>query len=656
VAHICHLVEGMPLALLLAVSWTRMLRPGQIAALLAGELDGNAYGAGQGLDLLETDWRDVPARQRSMRAVFDHSWRLLTERQQEVLAALAVFRGGFTPQVAREVTGASLRELLSLVDRSLLQRTAPGRYDAHELLRQYAEEKLDERPAAAQRARDRHSRTFCAALGRWAADLKCARQQEALAEMDAEVANVLSAWDWAAARGPVERIRRAMEGLRLYYSWRRLGKGTRSLYVAVVERFRHALPPPDREDHALAKRTLALALMWHAPALDAERTRQLFQESLALLDDASRAGHDARAERALVLLNMGDRTFPVDLKETRPLYERSVALCWSLGNDWDLAKAQTSLGACLSDLGHYGQAEQLYQDALATYRALGDRGGVAHALQGMGLCALLQGRPEGERQVREAMAIYQDMDDQTYDRRTNALWGLSQTLLSLGRYAEARTLLEESTTESDSAGKRCLSNILLGLALVNLGRYKGARTCGQMGLDLAREANARGNAGLALFVLGYVALAEGAYAEAARLLQQSVAAHRRVGQSDMLGWALACLACAAWHQGDLKGALQLALVRGRDWAPHRRCRRYAAAGRRRRRPGARPRARPRGDGARAAGRARPPYLLSMTATGSSLDSVQAIVPALAATMATGMGSVSSQGQGLYKLTLIPRGT
>jgi predicted ATPase len=124
VVRICRLVEGMPLGILLAAAWMELLMPAEIAAEI--EL---------GLDFLETDWRDVPARQRSMRAVFDHSWGLLDEREREILSGLSVFRGGFARGTAERVVGASLRELTALTHKSLLHRSPGGRYEVHELVR-----------------------------------------------------------------------------------------------------------------------------------------------------------------------------------------------------------------------------------------------------------------------------------------------------------------------------------------------------------------------------------------------------------------------------------------------------------------------------------------------------------------------------------------
>ena len=88
ILEICRLVQGMPLAILLASAWTRLLSPTEIIAQLAAH----------SLDLLESRSRDLPERQRSLRAVFDHSWQLLNEDERSLFAALSVFHGGFTAE------------------------------------------------------------------------------------------------------------------------------------------------------------------------------------------------------------------------------------------------------------------------------------------------------------------------------------------------------------------------------------------------------------------------------------------------------------------------------------------------------------------------------------------------------------------------------
>src|SRR5579859_1028258 len=133
VVRICALVAGLPLALELAATWVRTLSCAEVAQEIERDLG-----------FLTTSQRDVPERHRSLRAVFDHSWRLLAADEQRVLRRLAVFRGGFGREAAEQVAGASLPLLAALLDKSLMSRNAAGRYDLHELIRQYLGEQLME--------------------------------------------------------------------------------------------------------------------------------------------------------------------------------------------------------------------------------------------------------------------------------------------------------------------------------------------------------------------------------------------------------------------------------------------------------------------------------------------------------------------------------
>ncbi|NKQ37384.1 MAG: hypothetical protein HF973_17435 [Chloroflexi bacterium] len=123
--EICQLVDGMPLALELAATWTELLSLREIAARIR-----------QNLDILETDLRNLPPRHRSMRAVFDATWQSLSRTEQDVYAQLSVFQGGFTAEAARAVAGASLKTLSVFISKSLLRfNPRRQRYENHELLR-----------------------------------------------------------------------------------------------------------------------------------------------------------------------------------------------------------------------------------------------------------------------------------------------------------------------------------------------------------------------------------------------------------------------------------------------------------------------------------------------------------------------------------------
>ena len=153
VLRICQLVEGMPLALELAASWVLQLSCAEIAAEIEAEID-----------FLTTRARNVPERQRSMRAVFDTSWERLSPQERDILQKASVFRGGFDRRAAEVVTGASLYTLSDLVSKSFLSVSKNGRYTIHELLRQYAAEKLAEDGSLVQETRASHGRYFFALL------------------------------------------------------------------------------------------------------------------------------------------------------------------------------------------------------------------------------------------------------------------------------------------------------------------------------------------------------------------------------------------------------------------------------------------------------------------------------------------------------------
>ena len=205
VVHICQLAQGMPLAIVLAASWLPLLSPTEIAR----EMQKN-------LDILQTDWRDVPERQRSVRAVFDASWRLLEANEQRGLLRLAVFAHGFTRDAAEQVAGADLRMMMNLFNKSLVQRlVSTGRYELHELLRQYALERLrqadDEHAVYAT-----HSQYFLNLAAGLTAQITGQGQLDALDRIEADFENLRAAWLWAVEHDELETVARALDSLFWY--------------------------------------------------------------------------------------------------------------------------------------------------------------------------------------------------------------------------------------------------------------------------------------------------------------------------------------------------------------------------------------------------------------------------------------------------------
>jgi len=186
VRRICRMVAGMPLAILLAAAWLDTLSVDEIAA----EIE-------KSLDMLETEKRDIPDRQRSVRAVIESSWNQVDASAQNLLRRLSVFRGGFTRAAAQEAAGASLRGLSQLVDKALLRRDPDtGRYSIHELLRQYAEEQLRLSPDEEGSAHEDHAKYFADLMKTCGIHVRDQRQKTALMEIESDLDNIRVAWNY----------------------------------------------------------------------------------------------------------------------------------------------------------------------------------------------------------------------------------------------------------------------------------------------------------------------------------------------------------------------------------------------------------------------------------------------------------------------------
>jgi DNA-binding SARP family transcriptional activator len=161
VTRICQLVGGMPLAIELAASWSRLLSPEEIKR----ELE-------QNLDILATSTRDLPERHHSMRSVFEVSWQRLSEDEQRALRKLSVFQGGFTREAARAIAELDLPILLSLVNKSFLWRDIQGRFSQHPLIQQYLQHKANDYPEEKKRVEEKHGLYYLELVKELAPDLR----------------------------------------------------------------------------------------------------------------------------------------------------------------------------------------------------------------------------------------------------------------------------------------------------------------------------------------------------------------------------------------------------------------------------------------------------------------------------------------------------
>lgn len=136
VSEICRLVDGLPLAIVIAAAWVQFHNPELIAERIR-----------ENLDFLSVQRRDLPERHRGITALLNSTWAALSPEEQEILKVLAVFRGHFDFAAAHAVSGADAEMLNRLLSKSLLQIHSEGRYQQHELLRRFVLEQ-GENPSA----------------------------------------------------------------------------------------------------------------------------------------------------------------------------------------------------------------------------------------------------------------------------------------------------------------------------------------------------------------------------------------------------------------------------------------------------------------------------------------------------------------------------
>jgi predicted ATPase/class 3 adenylate cyclase len=528
VAHICRLVDGLPLAIELAAGWVDTLALSDIAT----EIE-------RGLDLLASALRDAPARHRSMRAVFDGSWRRLGAVEQTAFARLSVFRGGSARRAVQHVSGATLPQLQALVGASLLSYDATReRYTVHELLRQYTAEQLARDVEDEWATRDRHAAYYCALLRDLRTDLQGARQRQALEAIEADGENARAAWDWAAQRQQAALLDQALASLGHYYEW----QGRAEEGVAAFRAAAQALAGSPSLD---ARRVRARLLAWQSAYTfilgDHVTAEALLAQSEELLDGAEQAGVDARAERAFVLLQAGLHVVDRDSATARAAFERSRALFEKIGDRWGEAAALSGMGFLyLNLLGDYDLAQQYLEQSLVLRRALDDRLGIVETLTNLSNTARYLGRvAESERLAREGYTLALSLGNRQAIAR--AAGNLGMALSWSGDYAEAYGLLQETATIYADLGDRLnLANAYarLGMSEMLLNRYADARATLERGLKLARGMGAVIEVGFCLDLLATVALAEGAYTEARSLVAEAIPPLTAVGErwflSDML--------------------------------------------------------------------------------------------------------------------------
>jgi predicted ATPase/DNA-binding XRE family transcriptional regulator len=478
IVKICRLVEGMPLGIELAAAWVRTLSCEEIAS----EIE-------RGLDFLSISARDLPVRHRSLRAVFDHSWKLLADDERSILLRLSVFRGGFTREASQQVAGASLQMLSALVTKSLIRRTGTGRYDQHELVRQYAAAHLQESNEEIA-ARDLHCRYYTSLLEQTEPRLKSSGQKSAIANLTPDVDNLRSAWTWAVAQRKLSELQKATRCMQWLFDlcgW--LPEIAALLKQAEEGLGREAAHSQDASQHAsvlcllITYQGLALVrsgqvangrslLQMNLQNARSQIDRQVFADHLAFLGLADYltgkyADADTHLCEALELSRSIAYDWIVcfsqmilgvvnqmkgDFQKAEAYFREGLTLGRSIGSPRNIGSLLIMYSTLLRMLKRYQEAAGMLHECLQIGRAEDDQWLIAISLQHLSALAKHRGEidfPDAMEMMEESMALFRELGDR---------WGLALSLVqageiqtSVGQYAEARQYYLEAIHKSAEA-------------------------------------------------------------------------------------------------------------------------------------------------------------------------------------------------------------
>jgi tetratricopeptide (TPR) repeat protein len=384
------------------------------------------------LKLLTGGARDLPERQRTLRATIEWSFALLDEGERLLFARLAVFSGGRTLEAIEAICDAEgdlsieiFEGVSSLVDKSLIrQEEGPNgepRFVMLETVHEFAREKLGQ-SAEAEQIKRVHAQFFLTLAEEADPELKGPDQLEWLERLEAEHDNMRAALSWALERKEVELALRLGDALWWFWSmrgyhsegrrwleealaidgrgspeWRAMvlaGAGTLASEQGNYDRAKAAceeglqlLANEAREEASEAKLCLLACLGWMAwEREEHDQATELFEESLALSREMSNTWWLASSHSNLALVSHSQR----DSERATELYEQSMDLFREQGDKLGLARCLNDLGMVVYSQGDLGRAAQLTEEAVALFRELGARGGVSVGLYNLGWMALLQ--------------------------------------------------------------------------------------------------------------------------------------------------------------------------------------------------------------------------------------------------------------------------
>ena len=438
VLRICSLVQGNPLAIEIASTWTRVLSCREIAI----EMDRN-------IDFIKTTMSDVPKRHRTMRAVFEYSWHMLTPQEQRYFCRLAVFQAGFDHWAARTIAGTNLQTIASFLDKSIIRQISENRYEMHDLIRRFAEQRFGPSSRQIDMIRTRHVYHYLNLVRDSESALKGPDPASALNRISIDIENVRNACRWAVQLGLHQLLRQAAIALFIYHDIRNLYEdGSR-----IFDSLSNMMPRPDlsgggsEDPDCKAVRGLFLVFTgWFRRYFEPARAHELCREGIAELE-LEYAKREWAFSVALYMF-MGEKSWTED---TRKMLKKALTVFEDAKDDWGRAMALEALSYCLH-IDSPAVARDFIEQSLQIRRKIGDRWGTSMALFMAGLLSEQQKDYEASKSsYLESLEAHRYLNIDM-GGIVNCQEGLARIAAITGRLEEADHWYEEACRVCSTTG------------------------------------------------------------------------------------------------------------------------------------------------------------------------------------------------------------
>jgi predicted ATPase/DNA-binding SARP family transcriptional activator len=389
VREICRLVEGMPLAIELSAAWCGVMEPKHVLA-----------GIHSSLNFLSVDTLDLPERQRSLRAVFDASWNLLSETERSAVQRLSVFREGFTSEAAAQVGEIQVKTLLGLVNKCWITRSGENRLRMHEMIRQYAYQRLLE-AGEEQNMHARHLACF-SSLAQEAYDCMWGNDQgEWLRRLELENGNFDAAIEWGCSQHSKTEIEQVLALIGSIYPWMAyLSKFAQGLFWAekALSAVDHLPSPGVISQAVLGKALLPAGAFSHFLGYQQKSEAYIRQAMLACrqVENPYVLAHALLHEGAIAWVH----------EDIRTAFLEGLKIARHLPSGWVAVLLLTNLAELEMVEGNLEESNRLTSEAVEISRRQGDRLSESFAMTGLAFVLFEMGRlSEAAVMCRDCLAL-----------------------------------------------------------------------------------------------------------------------------------------------------------------------------------------------------------------------------------------------------------